>query len=41
MEMADDLTDMVSVRYLVDNVDAAIEDPSGNVVELFRPAGGR
>jgi hypothetical protein len=47
--MADRTDGMVSVRYLVDDVDAAVsfctahqqillEDPSGNPVEIFQPA---
>jgi hypothetical protein len=28
----------VNVRYMVDDVDDAIDDPSGNPIELFQPA---
>ena len=31
---------MVNVRYMVDDVQILIEDPAGNVVELFEPASG-
>jgi hypothetical protein len=35
--------EMVNVRYMVDDVQAAVgfytgQDPSGNLVELFQPA---